>query len=80
MKKVIRLVAVLIVAAGAVGVIYAYVGSRDTDSNGFKLVGQFDELPWQHVLFFARDDSPRAGVQLVAWKAPSPGGLEPAAD
>jgi HlyD family secretion protein len=39
MKQVIRLVAVLIVAAGAVGVIYAYVGSRDTDSNGFKLVG-----------------------------------------
>jgi len=39
MKKVIRLLVVLIVAAGAVGVIYAYVGSRDTDSNGFKLVG-----------------------------------------
>jgi HlyD family secretion protein len=38
MKKVVRLLAVLVVAAGAVGVIYAYVGSRDTDPNGFKLV------------------------------------------
>jgi len=25
--------------------------------NGFKLVGQFDGLPWQHVMFFQRDDS-----------------------
>ncbi len=25
--------------------------------NGFKLVGQFDALPWQHVMFFGRDES-----------------------
>ena len=25
--------------------------------NGFKLVDQFDALPWQHVMFFQRDDS-----------------------
>jgi ubiquinone/menaquinone biosynthesis C-methylase UbiE len=25
--------------------------------NGFKLVDQFDKLPWQHVMFFERDDS-----------------------
>ena len=25
--------------------------------NGFKLVGQFDQLPWQHVMFFGRDDT-----------------------
>ena len=25
--------------------------------NGFKLVEQFDGLPWQHVMFFERDDS-----------------------
>ena len=31
---------------------------REISANGFKLVGQFDDLPWQHVLFFARDDSP----------------------
>lgn len=24
--------------------------------NGFKLVEEFDELPWQHVMFFERDD------------------------
>ena len=24
--------------------------------NGFKLVGQFDSLPWQHVMFFGRDE------------------------
>ena len=26
--------------------------------NGFRLVEQFDKLPWQHVLFFQRDDAP----------------------
>jgi ubiquinone/menaquinone biosynthesis C-methylase UbiE len=31
---------------------------REIPANGLKLVGQFDGLPWQHVLFFARDDSP----------------------
>ena len=25
-------------------------------SNGFKLVRSFDELPWQHMMFFARDE------------------------
>ena len=25
--------------------------------NGFQLVGQFDALPWQHVMFFGRDES-----------------------
>ena len=25
--------------------------------NGFKLVGQFDGLPWQHVMFFGRDET-----------------------
>ncbi|MEX2306335.1 MAG: class I SAM-dependent methyltransferase [Pirellulales bacterium] len=28
--------------------------------NGFKLVEQFDELPWQHLMFFQRDDAVRA--------------------
>ena len=31
--------------------------------NGFKLVEQFDELPWQHVMFLARDDD---------WEGPTP--------
>jgi SAM-dependent methyltransferase len=28
---------------------------KEFPSNGFKLVGEFDELPWQHLMFFARD-------------------------
>ena len=27
---------------------------------GFKLVDQFDGLPWQHVMFFQRDDAPKS--------------------
>lgn len=38
--------------------------------NGFKLVGQFDEMPWQHVFFFARDDSPLEERELQPWKKP----------
>jgi predicted methyltransferase len=42
---------------------------REIPANGFKLVGQFDNLPWQHVLFFARDDSPVAVHQLRPWQS-----------
>jgi len=31
---------------------------KEFPPNGFKLVGSYDKLPWQHVMFFARDDSP----------------------
>jgi predicted methyltransferase len=41
---------------------------REIPSNGFKLVGQYDGLPWQHVLFFARDDSPLASQVLKPWE------------
>ncbi|MEM9352582.1 MAG: methyltransferase domain-containing protein [Planctomycetota bacterium] len=40
---------------------------KEFRSGGLKLVGQFDRLPWQHVLFFARDDSPLAEARLVGW-------------
>ncbi len=40
---------------------------KELTANGFKLVRQFDGLPWQHVFFFARDDSPRLSVQLIPW-------------
>jgi SAM-dependent methyltransferase len=30
---------------------------REFPPNGFKLVAEFDELPWQHVMFFQRDDA-----------------------
>jgi ubiquinone/menaquinone biosynthesis C-methylase UbiE len=36
---------------------------KEIPANGFKLVRQFDDLPWQHVMYFERDD---------AWKGPAP--------
>ncbi len=42
---------------------------KEICANHFKLVGQFDGLPWQHVLFFARDDSPLPEKQLVVWQS-----------
>jgi ubiquinone/menaquinone biosynthesis C-methylase UbiE len=33
---------------------------REFTANGFKLTGQFDGLPWQHLMFFSRDDQPQA--------------------
>ena len=30
---------------------------KELAPNGFKLVGQFDGLPWQHVMFFSRDNT-----------------------
>ena len=30
---------------------------KEYTANGFKLVDQFDGLPWQHLMFFERDDS-----------------------
>ena len=41
---------------------------KEFTANRFKLVGQYDELPWQHVMFFARGDSNLPGVQLDMWK------------
>jgi ubiquinone/menaquinone biosynthesis C-methylase UbiE len=29
---------------------------KEWPSNGFKLVKEFDDLPWQHMMFFARDE------------------------
>jgi ubiquinone/menaquinone biosynthesis C-methylase UbiE len=31
---------------------------KEFPPNGFKLVKEFDDLPWQHLKFFMRDDSP----------------------
>ncbi len=28
---------------------------KEWESNGFKLIGQFDKLPWQHLMFFAKE-------------------------
>jgi ubiquinone/menaquinone biosynthesis C-methylase UbiE len=32
---------------------------KEWPPNGFKLVKEFDELPWQHLMFFARDEMSR---------------------
>jgi hypothetical protein len=29
---------------------------KEFPPNGFKLVEQFDKLPWQHLMFFGRDE------------------------
>lgn len=29
---------------------------KEFEANGLKLVDEFDELPWQHLMFFVRDD------------------------
>jgi 2-polyprenyl-3-methyl-5-hydroxy-6-metoxy-1,4-benzoquinol methylase len=34
---------------------------KEFPPNGFKLVEEFDELPWQHLMFFERDDAPARG-------------------
>jgi ubiquinone/menaquinone biosynthesis C-methylase UbiE len=31
---------------------------KEYSPNGFKLVEEFDKLPWQHLMFFQRDDAP----------------------
>lgn len=30
---------------------------KEYEANGFKLVREYNKLPWQHLMFFARDDS-----------------------
>ena len=42
---------------------------KEYEANGFKLVREYNELPWQHLMFFARDDSPLEKIEA-----------EPAAD
>ncbi len=34
---------------------------REYEAHGFRAAGSFDELPWQHLLFFVRDDEPASG-------------------
>ncbi|MEM6692288.1 MAG: methyltransferase domain-containing protein [Planctomycetota bacterium] len=36
---------------------------KEYGANGFKLVRKYDGLPWQHLMFFARDDSPLEEVE-----------------
>ena len=36
---------------------------KEFPPNGFKLVGEFEKLPWQHVMFFGRDDAEPADAE-----------------
>lgn len=36
---------------------------REYQANGFKLVREYNDLPWQHMMFFARDDSPLPAIE-----------------
>jgi ubiquinone/menaquinone biosynthesis C-methylase UbiE len=42
---------------------------KEYQANGFKLVREFNDLPWQHLMFFARDDSPLAEIESVPFVA-----------
>lgn len=35
---------------------------KEFPPNGFKLVEEFDKLPWQHLMFFQRDDAPKNAI------------------
>lgn len=41
---------------------------KELKANEFKLVGQFDRLPWQHVLQFTRSDSSQPAISLRPWR------------
>lgn len=43
---------------------------KELTANGFKLIDQYDELPRQHMFFFARDDAPLKEVELEPWVKP----------
>ena len=36
---------------------------KEYSANGFKLVREHNKLPWQHLMFFARDDSPLEKIE-----------------
>lgn len=36
---------------------------KEYEANGMKLVREFNDLPWQHLMFFARDDSPLQAIE-----------------
>ncbi len=38
---------------------------KEYQKNGFKLVREYNQLPWQHLMFFARDDSPTDAIEPV---------------
>lgn len=41
---------------------------RELSERGFKLIGQIDSLPWQHVLLYGTAQNPRQAVSLRPWQ------------
>ena len=41
---------------------------REIGKHGFRLIGQIDSLPWQHVLLYGGAQSPRQAVSLRPWR------------
>ena len=41
---------------------------KEYEKNGFKLVREYNKLPWQHLMFFARDDSPLEKIDPMSAK------------
>jgi len=46
---------------------------KEYSASGFKLVREVNELPWQHLMFFARDDSPLEQIEPQPWRKENPG-------
>jgi ubiquinone/menaquinone biosynthesis C-methylase UbiE len=38
---------------------------KEYEHNGLKLVREYNKLPWQHLMFFARDDSPLEKIEPI---------------
>lgn len=45
---------------------------KEWPANGFKLVGEFNRLAWQHMMKFAREDSPQTGIEPESWQEGKP--------
>ncbi|MGV3483820.1 MAG: class I SAM-dependent methyltransferase [Planctomycetaceae bacterium] len=45
---------------------------REYTANGFKLVREYNDLPWQHLMFFARDDSPLTEIEPEPFEVKQP--------
>lgn len=41
---------------------------KEYEANGLKLVREYNDLPWQHMMMFARDDSPLAKIEPLPWQ------------
>jgi ubiquinone/menaquinone biosynthesis C-methylase UbiE len=52
---------------------------KEFPANGFRLAEQYDKLPWQHLMFFERDDAPtdKAPTKKPAAEKPAAEKLDP---